>query len=344
MNNKSRYIYVIIIVLILLFISKKLYQEDIEIPHSHKKIPEKTIITPSYNVQINKITSPVLPEIIESKKSQTTPHLIANFQLKKVFNCDMSIDESLIEQVNQTLELYSYEVPLRQQEHQINDLLAIRVISSDLPINFAKTINEKIKLILLIYKDWFGLTLEKPTTLNLVLLPNLESYSDVLSTLSIDSTNSQGIFWANSNFSFVAYRNEKQLQQTIIHELVHALNFYFVGYSARWLTEGLAEYFENIEFQMKDDTYVYSLNIPKAVSSLSIDELVYLEKEWDSNQRSSLYASALQVVAYFIKHKEDKNILRHLLHKETVNPCTKLENATYLNLINESLIYLSSEF
>lgn len=72
--------------------------------------------------------------------------------------------------------------------------------------------------------------------------------------------------------------------------------------------------------------------------------MIYLEDQWNSNQRSDLYTSALQLVAYLINHKEDKNILRRLLHKEAVTPCTKLESDTYLNLINENLFDLASDF
>lgn len=273
MSSKNKHIkkIVIVIILLLVFISSKLF---IEGSHDSSPIPKiitkTTVFYPSINIKSQTLTVPTNKKREETNKLSVKNTRLGNLPLIEVFKCDMSIDEDLVEQVRQTLELYSYETSLKTQKHQINELLAIRVISSDLPINFRNSINEKIKLILLLYKKWFGLALKEPITLNFVLLPNMENYSDVLSTLSIDSPNSQGLFWANSNFAFAAYRTEQQLEQTIIHELVHALNFYLVGYSARWLTEGLADYFEKIEFRMEEEGYIYSLNLDKKLTYLHL--------------------------------------------------------------------------
>ena len=351
MSGKNRHLkhIVIVIVLLLVLVSSKLYRENSLDSSTISSPPTKTIILPipSKNISAKTVIAPVLKKTKQANNVIVNTQMLGKLPLKQVFKCDTTVDESLVEQVRQTIELYSYEMPLNIKTHQINELLAIRVISPELPIDFNQTINEKIKLILLLYEEWFGLALKEQMTMNLVLLPSLESYSDVIATLSIDSPNSQGLFWANSNFAFAAYRTEQQLEQTIIHELVHALNFYLMGYSSRWLTEGLAEYFKNIEFHMEEKRYVYSFNFDRSIDNsppLAIADLVFLENQWDSPQRSHLYASAFELVSYLIKHKKENNILRRLLHKEARQPCTKLESATYFNLISENLVDLSADF
>jgi len=351
MSRKNQHIkkIAIVVFILLVFASSKLFQENsLNSSKSPSPVTKRAVLSsPTKTIRYESVTAPISDKSKKANNISVKPQTLANFPLREVFKCKTTIDEDLIEQIRQTLELYSYEMPLKTKKHQVDELLAIRVISSDLPFDFHKTIKEKIKLILLLYKEWFGLTLKEPITMNLVLLPSLESYSDVISTLSIDSTNSQGLFLTNSNFAFAAYRTEQQLEYTIIHELVHAINFYLFGHSARWLTEGLADFFKKIEFHMKGTVYVYSLNHSKTLNSpppLKIADLAFLENEWDSEQRSHLYASAFQFVSYLIKHREDKNILRKLLHKEARHPCTKLESNTYLNLINDSFLDLSSDF
>jgi len=351
MSRKNQHIKKIAIVVFILLVlaSSNLFPENsLNNSEAPSPVTKREILSlPTKTVRYESVILPITDKSKTANNISVKAQTLANFPLKEVFECNTTIDEDLIEQIRQTLALYSYEMPLKTKKHQVNELLAIRVISSDLPINFDKTINEKVKLILLLYKKWFGLTLQEPITMNLVLLPSLESYSDVISTLSIDSTNSQGLFLTNSNFAFAAYRTEQQLEHTIIHELVHAINFYLFGHSARWLTEGLADYFKKIEFHMEGNVYMYSFNHSKTLNSpapLKIDDLAFLENEWDSAQRSHLYASAFQFVSYLIKHREEKNILRQLLHKEARHPCTKLDSNTYLNLITEGFLDLSSDF
>jgi len=358
MSGKNRHVkYIVIvlllaIVLLLVFVSSKLYQENSDDSSSiSSPLTTSTILTVSReNTRAKAVTAAISTKVKQEKeaiKVIESTKMLGEFPIKQIFNCDMAADEGLVEQVRQTLELYSYEMPLAVKTQKINDLLSIRVISPELAFNFQQTINEKINVILLVYEKWFGLKLKQPMTMNLVLLPSLASYSDVIATLSIDSPNSQGLFWANSNFAFAAYRTEQQLEQTIIHELVHALNYYLIGYSSRWLTEGLADYFKKIEFHLQEKQYVVSFNFDKTVDNpppLAITDLVFLENEWDSEQRSHLYASAFALVSYLIKHREKNNILRRLLHKEAKQPCAKLDSTSYLNLINAGLVDLSADF
>ncbi len=348
-NNQNINKVVIVVVLLITFVTSMHFQDN-SLKTSEPLSPvakTTTFSAPSKTVKTKSVTPPRPKKSKKVNNTLVEPQTLANFPVKEVFKCNTTIDEDLIEQVKQTLESYSFEMTLKTEKHQISDLLAIRVISSELPFNFRETINEKIYLILLLYEEWFGLTLKEPMTMNLVLLPSLDSYSNVLSTLSIDSPNSQGLFFTNSNFAFVAYRTEQQLEHTIIHELVHALNFYLFGHSARWLTEGLADALKKIEFRKEGTQYVYSLNNEKKLNSpppLKVADLFFLESEWKSEQKSHLYASAFQFVSYLIKHREDKNILRQFVHEEARHPCTKLDSSTYLNLINESLLELPSYF
>jgi hypothetical protein len=352
MSDKNRYgkQITICIFLLLVLLSSKLYREKTPDSVSTPSQPIETVISPPVKKTViyKSVVPPVLKKSKKVNKVSVKTKLFGGLQLKEIFKCDMAPDENLVEQVRQALAFYDDVMPLKIKKHQIDELLTIRVISTELPINFSKSINGKIELILLLYKKWFDLRMKEPMTLNLVILPNMEAYSDVLSSLPLDSVNSQGLFWGNTNFAFVAYRTEQQLEQTIIHELVHALNYYLVGKSARWLNEGLAEYFKKIAFRIEDDKYIYSFNFDKPIETrFTMRQLVISEQDsWGSmsEERPHLYASSFKFISYLIKHREESNILRQLLHKEARSPCTELESSTYLNIINENIFNFSSEF
>lgn len=345
---KSKYVKIIVI-LLLLFSVFKLHQKNNSPSESMPiNLPISSPDVVNNKVEITTVITPQKKKVSQPTQKTSNIKTIENVALIKPFKCDMSPDQDMVEQVQQTLDSYSYIKPLEVKKYKISDTLSIKVFSQDLPINFSENIDKKIWLILTLYEEWFSLKLKNKMTMNLVVLPSLVGYSDFISTLSIDSKNSQGLFWSNSNFAFAAYKTKKQLEQTIIHEVVHALNYYLVGHSARWLTEGLADYFKTINFYKdKENIYNYSFDLPTLENEnkpLAISQLVTLEEAWDSDQRSHLYASAFKLVAYLINHKGERNIVRHLLHKEALQPCTKLSESTYQHLLDENISNLSSNF
>mgnify|MGYP005989612353 CR=1 FL=1 len=348
MYSKKKYA-IIIVTLLILFISFKFNQSKSSASVSTAKIfSESSIEVENSTIEV-KTTSPLVKKKVTPAIAKNSNVLaIESVALIKPFKCDIAPDQDMVKQVQQTLDSYSHIKPLNIKKHKIDNTLSIRVFSQDLPINFSENIDKKLWLILEFYEDWFSLKLKNKMTLNLVVLPSLSGYSDFISTLSIDSTNSQGLFWANTNFAFAAYRNEQQVEQTIIHEVVHALNFYLVGYTARWLTEGLADYFKTINYYIdKDGTYRYHFGLPKLKNQnrpLAISQLIALEEAWDSDQRDHLYSSAFELVEHLIAHKDERNIIRHLLHKEALRPCTKLDTSDYQNLIDENIPNLSTQF
>lgn len=348
MYSKKKYA-IIIVTLLILFISFKFNQRSSPASVSTAKaFPASSIEVANSTIAV-KTTSPLVKKKVTPAIAKNSDVLaIENVALIKPFKCDIAPDQDMVKQVQQTLDSYGHIKPLNIKKYRIDDTLSIRVFSQDLPINFSENIDKKLWLILDLYEDWFSLKLKNKMTLNLVILPSLTGYSDFISTLSIDSTNSQGLFWANTNFAFVAYRTEQQVEQTIIHEVIHALNFYLVGYTARWLTEGLADYFKTINYYIdKDGTYRYHFDLPKSKNQskpLPISQLIALEEAWGSDQKSHLYTSAFELVEYLIVHKDERNIIRHLLHKEALRPCVKLDTSDYQTLLDENIPNLSTKF
>jgi len=223
--------------------SEQQQQTKVAVANNSTIMSSNSTLLPTVNSQEQPRKPPAIKKTNLAIKVAAGPIMLKGLSLEPVYQCENSADENLVGEIQQALSWLEDEVPLIVTNHVINELLTIKLIAPQLPSDFHARIKEQMKFITYLYQQYFQLAISEPTTMNLVVFPSLTSYADTLSRLSIDSSNSQGLFSSNRNFSFAAYKTLPQLETTIIHELVHALNFHIVGYSSRWLTERLAQHF-----------------------------------------------------------------------------------------------------
>jgi len=272
----------------------------------------------------------------------------SNFLSEDIHQCRIEFDKQSVLKINSIIEQFSYEIDLSKSTYKINHNLKLNVISPNLPEHFNEILVYKIQTLLQIYRQSFGLNLHKKSEINLVILPSQASYEDFITNLSLDSTNTQGLFWARSNYAFVAFKNIEQAGETAFHEAVHAINFSLVGLQSRWLNEGLAEVFENMKVTQENGNNIVNLKFPQLNNQpipMGYQELVYAEQQWwDSNQVQHLYSSSLFFTSYLFAFKEGIDILTELLKEESNNPCSTLPMDQYFQLIDESIFYLPTTF
>jgi hypothetical protein len=273
----------------------------------------------------------------------------SDFPREDIHQCKIEFDKESIIKINQIIEQFSYEIDLIKTTYKINHQLTLNVISPILADNFNEILIYKIQVLVKIYKQSFGLDLQNGTELNLVILPSQESYENFIANLSLDSTNTQGLFWARSNYAFVAFNNDEQSAKTAFHETVHGINFSLVGIQSRWFNEGLAELFENMNVTtLENGEQSVGLKLPYANSQqtpMGFQELVYSEEQWwDINQLEYLYSSSLYFLSYLVAHEEGINIVSNLLREEGKNPCSPLTMDRYFQLIDENILYLPDSF
>ena len=269
---------------------------------------------------------------------------------RDIHQCKIVFNEESVQQINQILEEWNDEVEINETTYRISKYLTLKIISGELPDNFKENLGQKIQVLLYLYKKWFGLYLHKKLEVNLVILPSLESYKDFIEELDIKSPYSQGLFWAKNNYAFVAFRNEKQLNRTSLHEVIHSLNFSFVGIQSRWLNEGLAQSYKMHGYSTKNSDSNVNLNINK--SSNNIDPLDYSilinsEEQWGEGgdeEREQLYLSSRLFVDYLLTSENGIKIVKDLLKEESENPCSKLSDDTYLQRVNENEYNLQTSF
>ncbi len=268
--------------------------------------------------------------------------------------CQIPIDEDALTRVNDVLFLLQNDPQARfyKKQFTLNKYLTIKVLSPAMPTGFWSDYKQKISKIMTIYQDVFGFYLLEKQEINLIIIPSREQYADTLETLSIDGKYSQGLFWSATNMAFVEYKNDNQVMKTALHESVHTLNLFFAGFIARWLNEGLAEYFEKI--MLTEKSYSFNLQLDTIHQpAKEIGDLLTANQLWNISdaERRSLYNSAFLLTSYFYQYRmvetgntQPVNILQKLLKKESEDVCTTLTDNDYQAIIDEDYIYLPQSF
>lgn len=370
MNNKNRRFKQICLVVVITFLisivtiftkysdtnHNKEFTIDSNVVVNQYVIKQPIVIKPSASIkapdlikEIDTIKVPVTtkPSAVTELQEEKVINL-TDFLSKDVHQCSIEFDEESVLEINQLIEQLSYEIVLSKSTHQINNYLKLNIISPKLPEHFNEKLIYRIQILLAIYKQSFALNLHKNNEINLVILPSQESYEDFISNLSLDNTNSQGLFWARSNYAFVSFKNEKQAQGTALHEVIHAINFSLVGLQSRWLNEGLAQLFADMKITEENGISTYKLSDPDSKNTLApmaFGKLINAEGQWgDLDQRSDLYSSSLKFVSYLFNHKEDANIIKNLMEEERKEPCYPLPMERYLEIIDENIFNLPFSF
>ena len=286
----------------------------------------------------------------EAKKQKTKEvknRNVPDFK-KDMHQCYLEFDEQSVQEVKHIIEQINYNVSLTKTTHSITKYLTLSITSPHLPEGFSDTLINRIKVLLEKYEYSFGLYLLKKSEINLVILPSQESYLELISNLSIDSPNSQGVFWARSNYAFVAFKNQKQALQTALHEIVHALNFSLIGSQPRWLNEGLAELFESMEVTVSEnDSQISHFAMQKNTNEIHLLDylgLINAEQQWGTDERAHLYLSAHRFLMYLLDHQEGITIVRNLLQEESQAPCSRLSEDRYIQIIEDNIFNLPLSF
>lgn len=361
MNNKKRRVKQLILLLILaVFSVATVYMQDDKVVVAEKT---ETLATDN-NAQTIDLANEVDAQQTPSctfdnncinktiaRVKQNKPHHVSTQQQPKTYKkimglpwdvnqCRIEVDTDSVQQVNQMIEQLNNEFTLTKASYNVTKHLILSITSPTLPTGFSETLANKIKILLEKYEYSFGLYLKKNIEINIVILPSKESYLDFIASLSLDNPYSQGLYWARSNYAFVAFKNAKQAAQTAFHESVHAINFSLVGLQSRWINEGLAELFESMEINETDKGYTASFNIQRPMSdftALDYVDLLYSEDQWDTEQRDELYTNARNFLTYLVTQPQGIQVVSSLLQEERRDPCSKLSEDSYIQLIEDNV-------
>ena len=120
------------------------------------------------------------------------------------------------------------------------------------------------------------------------------------------------------------------------HEAVHAINHQAFGRLPTWLNEGLAEYFEDLDFQYGNHAIVnpdpHKLKLLQEASLPSLNDYFSMNtNEWYQEDKKSLhYAMAWSVVYFLLSSSTNKAFLLRLLNQLSTDYCKSINTLAFI--------------
>ncbi|KMT65868.1 hypothetical protein [Catenovulum maritimum] len=265
------------------------------------------------------------------------------FNLSPVHRCEIPVNEDAVALINENFQaIVSAGETIFHRKLELEPFLTVNLVFTHLPRGFIEEFKAKLEIIMHSYESSFGLHLTQPESINILILPNRTQYLDLMANLSIDASYSQGMYLYYANHAFVEMKDEQQVVRTALHEAVHTINHFFVGFTARWLNEGLAEYFETIVLaENESKPNVYLLPQPKRVDEImDVNQLATSNQQWNTKERSNLYLSSFYTAAHLMKYRRQADILARLLQAEAKDKCSAMADNEYLSLIEQDYYQL----
>ena len=222
---------------------------------------------------------------------------------------------------------------------KVFDYFSLDLNTESLPYDFNQKLTIKLNKLFQLYGQLLDTSSLKKVDINIQVVTNKIAYQQIQQAHKMVKGNrSNGFYSHGSNKAYILFTNNEQTMKTAIHEATHAINRAIIGYSPKWLNEGLAGYNEGI--QVSDQLariYPHDSWTEKAMISqqmLPLDMLFSAKsKKWNGKYRQRLYATSWAFIYFMMEHPQRKSLLAKLIKIEQQNLC----NVTPLNIIEDKL-------
>lgn len=226
------------------------------------------------------------------------------FEYRKAFN-------DAIKRLNKNYKRHTYT---------INDYLSLNIYTPSMSDDFEQALLRKIAYLHNEFILLLGESAKREISLNIVIVPQRADYEGYLSYYSQSPINSAGVYYTGLNIAYVDYQgSEESALRTAIHETVHALSAHIIGKTPRMFSEGMAEFYENMQIKDEDIKIVYSRTELKGEPYPMLQFFDYLQ--WPNLDIHRLYYSSWAWITYMYNERERLRSLITFMKEEQKYPC-----------------------
>jgi hypothetical protein len=239
---------------------------------------------------------------------------------------------------------------LSYAKEKVFDYFTLDLNTENLPYDFNEKLTLKLNKLFEIYGQLITHTSLKKVDINLRVYASLNSFNQVKINHNMPiSDNTPGFYSHASNQAHLVFTNYAATMRTATHEATHAINRGIIGYSPKWLNEGLAEYSEYITVTAAgakiypNETWVKKQQLSELVLPLQV-LLSANYKDWNSELVTRFYATSWAFIYFMMDHKQRKEMLATIIKNEQENLCDVADIAQIEKVIGMPIRILQEQF
>ncbi len=233
---------------------------------------------------------------------------------------------------------------------KVFDYFNLNLNTENLPYDFNQKLTVKLNKLFEFYGKLLDRDSLRKTDINLRVFKSKTDFHQVKKQYNMPSGNkSDGFYSHNNNQAYLLFTNNERTMITATHEATHAINRAIIGYTPRWLNEGLAEYSENIKVRgssavvYPDKSWTKKNVISKELLPLNT-LFSATSSQWNSDLRQRLNATSWAFVYYMMENPKRKSVLAKLIKIEQQNLCNVSSLAEFEKKLEIRLSTFQNQF
>lgn len=210
---------------------------------------------------------------------------------------------------------------------KVFDYFTLDLNTESLPYDFHQKLTLKLNKLFEVYGQLLDRSSLKKIDINLRVYASKVAFNQIKAKHNMPiGDNTPGFYSHGSNQAHLLLTSHAATMRTATHEAVHAINRGIIGYSPKWLNEGLAEYSEYIEVEGQvsrvypNESWTNNNRMPEKLIPLHT-LLAATNSDWDSELRNRLYATSWAFIYFMMDNQQRKAMLAKVIRSEQQNLC-----------------------
>lgn len=233
---------------------------------------------------------------------------------------------------------------------KVFDYFSLDLNTASLPYDFNQRLTLKLNKLFKIYGQLLDRSSLKKVDINLRVYASKVAFNQIKAKHNMPiGDNTPGFYSHGSNQAHLLLTNNAATMRTATHEAAHAINRGIIGYSPKWLNEGLAEYSEYIEVKGQvssvypHKSWTNNNRISEQLLPLRT-LLAATKKDWNSELRDRLYATSWAFIYFMMDNQQRKGMLAKVIRNEQQNLCDVSDLQQVETLIGMPVKRLQKQF
>ena len=233
---------------------------------------------------------------------------------------------------------------------KVFDYFTLDLNTESLPYDFHQRLTLKLNKLFEVYGQLLDRTSLKKVDINLRVYASKVAFNQIKAKHNMPiGDNTPGFYSHGSNQAHLLLTSHASTMRTATHEAAHAINRGIIGYSPKWLNEGLAEYSEYIEVKGQSSRVYPNRNWTN--KGLVSEQLLPLDKlltatndDWNSSLRNRLYATSWAFIYFLMDNQQRKGMLAKVIKSEQQNLCNIIDRNKIEQQLEVPLNVLQRQF